>query len=146
MSELEKRQEKFIEHAAMEYAIRWPESYDHDIPFRRGFNTFRESPEYLVMKSELAKYKEALSDKLTEDQGYCQEYTGIVILKEKLADAEIREAKLVAGLKEAATRMEILTARMRGCHEETGKHELLCEADMFCKGARSVLKEVFGGE
>jgi hypothetical protein len=50
-----------------------------------------------------------------------------------------RVAELENALKTAAIRMEILTGRMRGCHEETGKHELLDEAEAFCKEAREVL-------
>lgn len=39
----------------------------------------------------------------------------------------------------AATRLEILTGRARGCHEETGRHELLEEAEGFCIEARQSL-------
>ena len=46
-----------------------------------------------------------------------------------------------ASLKTASIRLEILTGRMRGCHEETGKHELLDEAEMFCEEARKYFSE-----
>ena len=46
-----------------------------------------------------------------------------------------RERRLVEALKLAATRLEILTGRMRAC----GNHELLEEAVMFCEEARASL-------
>jgi hypothetical protein len=39
----------------------------------------------------------------------------------------------------AAVRLEILTGRMRGCHEETGRHELIEEAEAFCVETRAAL-------
>jgi len=48
-------------------------------------------------------------------------------------------ARLMAALELAATRLEILTDRMRGCHEITGRHELLSEAEAFCTEARAAL-------
>lgn len=47
-------------------------------------------------------------------------------------------------LKLCKVRLEILTGRMRGCHEETGKHELLDEAQMFCDEAEMYLDEIEG--
>ncbi len=47
---------------------------------------------------------------------------------------------LRSALRLAAVRLEILTDRMRGCHAETGKHELLDEAEMFCREARAALE------
>ena len=43
-------------------------------------------------------------------------------------------------LRTAAVRLVILTGRMRGCHEETGKHELMEEADMFCAEAKKAVE------
>ena len=43
----------------------------------------------------------------------------------------------------AGIRLEILTGRIRACHEETGAHELLDEAEMFCYEAKQALE---GGE
>ncbi len=40
------------------------------------------------------------------------------------------------GLTLAATRMEILTDRMRAFHEETGNHALLPEAEAFVQEAK----------
>jgi hypothetical protein len=48
-------------------------------------------------------------------------------------------ARVTAALELAATRLEILTDRMRGCHEITGRHELLSEAEAFCTEARAAL-------
>lgn len=48
-------------------------------------------------------------------------------------------ARLTAALKLAATRLEILTDRMRGCNAVTGMHELLSEAEAFCAEARAAL-------
>jgi hypothetical protein len=48
-------------------------------------------------------------------------------------------ARLRDALRLAAVRLEILTDRMRACHEETGKHELLDEAESFCAEARAAL-------
>ncbi len=47
--------------------------------------------------------------------------------------------KLLKALWYAHVRLEILTGRMRACHEETGKHELLDEAQMFVDEAKSDL-------
>lgn len=48
--------------------------------------------------------------------------------------------RLRAALQLAAIRLEILTGRMRACHEETRAHELLAEAEMFCTEARQALE------
>ncbi len=48
-------------------------------------------------------------------------------------------AEMLAALKLAAIRLEILTARMRGCHEVTGQHELLGEAEAFYVEAHTVI-------
>lgn len=53
-------------------------------------------------------------------------------------DARLRH--LERELEHAAVRLEILTGRMRACHEETGNHGLLDEAEMFCKEARAALE------
>ncbi len=45
--------------------------------------------------------------------------------------------ELVRALELAGIRLGILTARMRACHEETGMHALLDEAEMFCAEARA---------
>ena len=47
--------------------------------------------------------------------------------------------RLREGLKLAALRLRLLTDRMHGCHAETGKHELLDEAEAFCVEARAAL-------
>ena len=52
-------------------------------------------------------------------------------------DREVRELR--RALQDAAIRLEILTGRMRACHEETGKHELLEEAEDFAKQAKDSL-------
>lgn len=52
------------------------------------------------------------------------------------ASAAQETKRLRDALTLAATRLEILTGRMRGCHETTGNHELLDEAVMFCEAAR----------
>jgi hypothetical protein len=58
--------------------------------------------------------------------------------------------RLREALRRAATHLEILTGRMRGCHEETGNHCLLEEAEWFCEEARAALDEpspgCWGGE
>ena len=59
----------------------------------------------------------------------------IATLRAKLATA-------VGALEWAAVRLEILTGRMRACHQETGKHELLDEAEAFCGEARSALTKL----
>lgn len=46
-----------------------------------------------------------------------------------------------AALKLSAVRLEILTGRLKACNEETGKHELIDEAESFCIEAREALKE-----
>ncbi len=56
-----------------------------------------------------------------------------------LALCGLAGAGLVKGLEVAATRLQILTDRMRGCHEETGKHELLDEAQAFADEAKAAL-------
>ena len=56
-------------------------------------------------------------------------------LNELFAGPIERERRLVEALKLAATRLEILTGRMRAC----GNHELLEEAVMFCEEARASL-------
>src|SRR3990170_4684699 len=45
------------------------------------------------------------------------------------------------GLRLAAIRLEILTGRARACHEVTGQHELIGEAEIFCQEARQALEE-----
>lgn len=47
--------------------------------------------------------------------------------------------RLEKALRLAATRLEILTGRMRACREETGQHELLSEAEAFCAEALEAL-------
>ena len=47
---------------------------------------------------------------------------------------------LRGALELAAVRLEILTGRMRACHQETGQHELLDEADSFCREAREATR------
>lgn len=54
------------------------------------------------------------------------------------AEREARE-RMEKALGLAAVRLEILTGRMRACHEETGQHELLDEAEAFCREARTAL-------
>ena len=59
------------------------------------------------------------------------------------------EAALRGALELAAVRLEILTGRMRACHQETGKHELMDEAESFCREARAALQPFLparGGE
>lgn len=50
-------------------------------------------------------------------------------------------AALRAALELATTRLEILTDRLEGCHAETGRHELMSEAHMFCAEARAALSQ-----
>lgn len=52
---------------------------------------------------------------------------------------------LLDGLRLAAVRLGILAARMRACHSETGRHELLHEADDFEAEARELIAEVEAG-
>ena len=55
-------------------------------------------------------------------------------------DAEREKVRVLReALWKAAVRLEILTGRMRGCHAETGRHELMDEAEMFCAEARAAL-------
>lgn len=57
-----------------------------------------------------------------------------------LIDAEREKVRVLReALWKAAVRLEILTGRMRGCHAETGRHELMDEAEMFCAEARAAL-------
>lgn len=62
------------------------------------------------------------------------------LVAERTATLEARGRVLEEALRLAAVRLEILTSRMRGCHEETGKHALLGEAEMFCQEARAALE------
>lgn len=59
-------------------------------------------------------------------------------------NARLKEAVRVMrdGLKLSSIRLEILTGRMRGCNEETGKHELLDEAVAFCEESKEDLSTV----
>ena len=59
----------------------------------------------------------------------------VAMLSRQFLRAIERERRLVEALKLAATRLEILTGRMRAC----GNHELLEEAVMFCEEARASL-------
>ncbi len=60
--------------------------------------------------------------------------------QELLNAQSARISELESAMKLAAIRMEILVDRMRGCHEETGKHQLLDEAQMFVDEAKAALK------
>lgn len=60
-------------------------------------------------------------------------------LVERTRTLEALNAELLAALELAAVRLEILTARLRGCHEETGRHQLLPEAEAFCLEARTTI-------
>lgn len=60
-----------------------------------------------------------------------------------LVDLEARKAKLEYALELAATRLEILTGRMRACHAETGRHQLLDEAELFSAEAKAALGDRF---
>jgi hypothetical protein len=51
-----------------------------------------------------------------------------------------RDCKEEQALIQAATRLEICLGRMRGCHEETGMHELLDEVEMFVAEAKAALQ------
>lgn len=53
-----------------------------------------------------------------------------------LADNE----RLRGALKRASIHLSILTGRMRACHEETKRHELIEEAEGFCAEAVEALK------
>lgn len=44
--------------------------------------------------------------------------------------------------KTMATRLQILTGRMRACNEESGKHELIDEAQAFCDEAQEALEAI----
>ena len=88
-----------------------------------------------LTKAELAQFEQAFT---TPDRG---KYPYSLDMLRLIAQAK-RAVVLEAALRLAATRLEILTGRMRGCHEETGKHELLDEAEAFCDEARKAL----GGE
>lgn len=57
----------------------------------------------------------------------------------KRENAALREAQRLA-----AIRLGILTGRMRACHAETGRHELLDEAEMFEQEARAALAAAGG--
>lgn len=62
--------------------------------------------------------------------------------KDKEIDFLLAERdKLKADLKVAAIRLEILTGRMRACHQTTGEHALLFEAEMFVLEAKAALAE-----
>jgi hypothetical protein len=56
--------------------------------------------------------------------------------------AERGGARLREALRLAAIRLEILTGRMRACHEETGNHELIEEAEMFVEEAKAASSSV----
>lgn len=56
-----------------------------------------------------------------------------------LATAAVKARKDV---KLMATRLQILTGRMRACREETGRHDLLPEAEAFVEEADAVVKEM----
>lgn len=71
----------------------------------------------------------------------CIQKDRISTLKSQLAAAQAEIERLREALSAAAVRLELLTDRMRGCHEATGKHELLDEAEAFATEAREALKE-----
>lgn len=56
-----------------------------------------------------------------------------------IAESSTQYTDLRLALWYAAVRLEILTGRARACHEETGRHELLDEAESFCEEARAAL-------
>lgn len=64
---------------------------------------------------------------------------------EELEQLYWEQVKLVkryrVALELAAIRLQIMEGRARGCHEETGNHELMEEAEMFTAEAREALKE-----
>ena len=67
-----------------------------------------------------------------------------VIVKEAIPIIEAQQARIVeleGALKLAAVRLEILTGRARACHEVTGMHELMDEAEMFCQEAKQALRQ-----
>lgn len=104
--------------------------------------------------------REALLDALAQLHGgdvarlaYCDAQGDILALTAgDLAaireNARLRErvAALELSMRLAATRMDILVGRMRGCHEMTGMHELLDEAEMFVQEARAALSQAGEGE
>ena len=76
------------------------------------------------LTGELNKFKEAMSEKLTEDQSYCMEFCAVVILKQKLYDRDKEVELLKALLKicnsscalgiEALKQKEEIIKRLRG--------------------------------
>lgn len=48
---------------------------------------------------------------------------------------------LCEALRIVTIRLEICLGRMRRCHEETGKHELLDEVEMFVDEAKKTFKK-----
>ena len=62
------------------------------------------------------------------------------------AQARIAELTTLLGrrleaMKLMSVRLEILTGRMRACHEETGRHELMAEAEAFVSEAKESLAD-----
>lgn len=63
--------------------------------------------------------------------GTSSKHMGLILGNEHAKRKRLREA-----LQLAAFRLEIAAGRMRACHEETGKHELLDEIELFVTEAR----------
>lgn len=57
----------------------------------------------LELIAEIKNLREAVGDRLTEDQSYCQEFTGIVILKEKLEQLRTSAIELAEYYKQIPT-------------------------------------------
>lgn len=70
-------------------------------------------------------------------------------LEEMLGDIEysLRKesahwAALLWRVEQMSIRLEILTARMRGCHEDTGHHVLLGEAEAFVAEGKETVADL----
>ena len=73
----------------------------------------------------------------------CEQHDRVLSYAYALEEISSMAAELLTTRKAlalAATRMEILAGRMRACHEETGKHELLPEAEAFVREAKEASK------
>lgn len=81
----------------------------------------------------------ALGLQYMSNHNYVQAADKAEEMRAELERAQQREAALREALRLAAVRLEICENRMRGCHEETGKHELLDEVEMFVDEAWGAL-------
>ena len=124
--------------AAAAIAASWftkPETVFQNIKSSFAFDEDTASKILHTARAELAKLGEAW--RVGEGAEIMDAYQH----QQELLNAQsARISELESAMKLAAIRMEILVDRMRGCHEETGKHQLLDEAQMFVDEAKAALK------